>query len=127
MPGYCQDGFDLDAQEPLDEDTRRYRCKAGLVTGAYMIPLVGLWIWTDYPDGLGGHIDGFQWWTGKLVGYYYYSYLLLERHRLLDLVTFIYMWAPVAAGTVWLARNWRKPDPRYGEADLKPSPNSEAE
>lgn len=127
MAGYREDNFDLDAQEPMDEEARRFRWRSFLITAAYMVPLIGLWVLIDFPDGLGVHPinNGYVWF--RVGEYYYCSYLLLERHHALDIVTFIYMWAPVIAGAVWLARNWQKPSPKYAEANLNSSSNSDAE
>lgn len=67
----------------------------------YMIPLFVLWTKTGYPDSLGVHITA----HGKagLIENWYYSYLLVERHRALDDVAFAYMWAPIAGFIGWFA------------------------
>ena len=108
MAGYRQDNFDLDVQEPIDEETRRSRWKAALVAAVYMTPLIFLWIWTDFPESFGVQDRGYGW--GRALEEWYYSYLLLQRHRPLDLVTFFYMWGGVAAVVAWVARNRRKPN-----------------
>jgi hypothetical protein len=74
------------------------RVFAGVI--AYMIPLFWLWNRTDFPDGLGVHITA----HGKvgLLENWWYSYLLVERHRPWDLVTFAYMWAVVAGFVAWI-------------------------
>jgi len=70
-------------------------------TVAYMVPLVIFWTKCDYPDSLGVQITAHgkagvfeKWW---------YSYLLIERHRPLDVITFAYMWIPIAGFAGWLA------------------------
>jgi hypothetical protein len=62
---------------------------------AYMVPLLALWSITDFPDSFGIHIAA----HGKagLLENWYYSYLLIGRHQILDLLTFLWMWMPLAA------------------------------
>jgi hypothetical protein len=64
-------------------------------TVAYMIPLFWLWSRDDYPDSLGIHITA----HGKagVIENWWYSYLLIERRHVLDIVLFLYMWAPLLA------------------------------
>jgi hypothetical protein len=67
---------------------------------AYMIPLIWLWEQTGYPDEFGIHVTA----HGKagLLENWWYSDLLLERHRIVDIVTFAYMWAAVVGIVAWL-------------------------
>lgn len=59
----------------------------------YMIPLFWMWSVTDFPDSFGVQVDRGR---AGVVEDWYYSYLLLQRHHVLDVVTFIYMWSVVA-------------------------------
>ena len=74
--------------------------KTIVVVLLYLIPLFWLWSRTGYPDNLGVHITA----HGKagLLENWWYSYLLLERHQLWDIVTFAYMWTAVAAIIGWV-------------------------
>ena len=80
----------------------RWREAMKVIAGTlcYMLPLFWLWSATDYPDGLGVHIEA----HGKvgLLENWWYSYLLIERHRPLDVLTFVYMWAAVLGLIGWI-------------------------
>jgi hypothetical protein len=91
---------DKEGYQPVDKAARSSWWKTILFSIAYMIPLFWLWNSTDFPDSLGIHITA-HGKTGLLENWYY-SYLLLQRHRLIDVVTFIYMWAIVVGFLVWL-------------------------
>lgn len=101
MGGYRQDNFDLDAEDPKVKPAKGSWWKVLLGTLAYMIPLFWLWNRTDYPDSLGVTITA----HGKagLLENWYYSYLLVERHRVMDDLTFLYMWAPILGLIAWFA------------------------
>jgi len=73
---------------------------------AYTFPLFWLWNRTGYPDSLGVHITA----HGKcgLIEHWWYSYLLLERHRPWDVVLFVYTWAPVAGFIGWMIWSIRR-------------------
>jgi hypothetical protein len=75
--------------------------KVMFVVLLYMVPLFWMWGRTGFPDDLGVHITA----HGKagLLESWWYSYLLLERHRPWDLVTFAYMWAAAAGILGWVA------------------------
>jgi hypothetical protein len=100
MQGYRQSSFDPDAGAPTNKTKKGVWWKALLATLAYGVPLVWLWIQTDFPDSLGVQISA----HGKagVIESWYYSYLLLERHRPLDIITFFYMWTPVVWFIAWL-------------------------
>jgi hypothetical protein len=100
MDGYRQDSFDLDAGESEVRQPKGRWWKVLLATLAYMIPLFVLWDRTNYPDSLGVQITA----HGKagFLENWYYSYLLLQRHRALDVLTFAYMWAPIVGYVGWL-------------------------
>ena len=66
---------------------------------AYMIPLEMLWTKSSFPDSFGVHITA-HGQTGLLENWWY-SYLLIQRHRLVDVATFAYMWLPVAGVAAW--------------------------
>ena len=70
----------------------------------YAVSLVWLWNRTGFPDSL-----GVQTGDGRMsvLENWYYSYLLLQRHQVLDVVTFIYMWAFIGFFG-WLAYKFRK-------------------
>jgi hypothetical protein len=101
MSGYREDEFDPNAGETTDTAKRGSWWKTLLVTLGYMIPLLWLWNRTDFPDSLGIHITA----HGKagLLENWYYSYLLVERHHILDDVAFAYMWAPIVGLVGWFA------------------------
>ena len=98
MAGYIDDteGF-----QPVDKPARTTWWKTILFCLAYMIPLFWLWTGTDFPDSLGIHITA----HGRvgLLENWYYSYLLLQRHHVLDIITFIYMWSIVIGFIGWIA------------------------
>jgi hypothetical protein len=73
-----------------------------LISLGYMIPLFRLWSQTGVPDDLGVHITA-HGKTGLLENWWY-SYLLLQRHRLWDVGTFLCMWAAVVAVMGWIVR-----------------------
>ena len=60
---------------------------------AYMLPLVGLWSLTDFPSSFGIHIAAHG--AAGLLRNWYFSYLLIERHEVLDVLTFLWMWLPL--------------------------------
>lgn len=74
--------------------------KMALLGTAYMIPLILLWDRTDYPNSLGVHIAAHDRKI-ELLEKWYYSYLLLERHHLIDVAMFFYMWLPFIGILVW--------------------------
>ena len=80
--------------------------KRTLFFGGYVVILIWLWAETDFPHSLGVDIAA-HGKAGALLSWYY-SYLLLERHALLDIVTFAFMWAPVAGFAWWIALEVRK-------------------
>jgi hypothetical protein len=102
MGGYRQDNFDLgggDAEAPAPKGRRLKQMGAAI---AYVVPCFWLWSLIDYQDLIGAR------WTrssgrGETLEEWYYSYLLLERHHVLDLITFVYMWAPLAGFVGWIA------------------------
>jgi len=88
----------------LEDDQDRKRrswWKTIIFTLAYMVPLFWLWSRTDFPDSLGVHITAHG--NAGLLENWFYSYLLLERHRVLDDLTFLYMWMPVAGLILYVA------------------------
>src|SRR6185437_7616763 len=89
MSGYRQDNFDLNAEEPQAQAPKGRWWKILLGSLAYFIPLFWLWNHIDFPDSLGIQITA----HGKagLLENWYYSYLLVERHRILDVFAFAYM------------------------------------
>ena len=101
MSGYRESSFDPDSGPPINAARKASWWKTILFVLAYMIPLFWLWNRTDFPDSFGIHITA----HGKvgLTESWYYSYLLLERHRILDVVTFIYMWVVIVGFVGWVA------------------------
>ncbi|MBW8753334.1 MAG: hypothetical protein JF595_04165 [Sphingomonadales bacterium] len=87
-----------------DKKPSRWRENIKIIIGTivYMLPLFWLWNKDNYPDGFGIHITA----HGKagLLESWWYSYLLIERHRFWDVVLFIYMWAAVIAVASWVIR-----------------------
>lgn len=73
--------------------------KRALVVCGYGALLLWLWIETDYPDSFGLDLGSGK---GAVLENWYYSYLLLQRHTLFDVATFVTMWAPVAGLILWL-------------------------
>jgi hypothetical protein len=102
------DGYLGDEQgyQPVDKPARVRWWKILLAAVAYMIPLFWLWARAGFPDSMGVHIAA----HGKvgLLEDWYYSYLLLERHTPLDIVTFLYMWGIVSGYVAWLVWAWQK-------------------
>ena len=97
-----------DLQEPApgaEKPKRIWRQNLLLIGGTlgYMILLFCLWGETGRPESFGIRITA----HGKagLLENWYYSYLLLDRPDFWDILTFLYMWAPVAAGLMWLGRS----------------------
>lgn len=79
---------------------------------AYLLPLFWLWHRTGWPERFGVTVD-----HGRIGLYenWYYSYHLLQGQSVLDLVTFLYMWAPVVGYLAWLAlRTHRNVQARRG-------------
>jgi len=100
MDGYRQSSFDPDAGDRVAKQPKGRWWKILLATLAYLIPLFWLWERVNFPDSLGVQIAA----HGRvgLLENWYYSYLLLGRHRFLDIVTFAYMWAPPVGYVGWL-------------------------
>jgi hypothetical protein len=67
---------------------------------AYMTPLFWMWSVTGYPDSFGVHITAHG--RAGLIESWGYSYLLLNRHYVLDLLLFAYMWTPAVPVLAWL-------------------------
>lgn len=101
MSGYREDEFDPNAGETRKKTNWRSWWMTVLCTLAYMIPLFWLWIHIDFPDSLGVHITAHG--RAGLLENWYYSYLLVERHHILDDVAFAYMWAPIVGLVGWFA------------------------
>jgi hypothetical protein len=96
------DGYLGDEQgyQPVDKPAQRSWWKTMLAVGAYMIPLFWLFSLTGFPESFGvPRCHG----RGCEIEDWYQSYLFLERHQPLDIVTFLYMWAPVAWFIGWFA------------------------
>jgi len=84
----------------------RQNLKVIVGTVTYMLPLFWLWNKDNYPDGFGVHITA----HGKagILESWWYSYLLVQRHHLWDIVLFVYMWAIVIAFAAWVIRGvWK--------------------
>jgi len=73
-----------------------------LIVGAYMIPLLALWMVTGYPDGFGVNIKSGG--IGGLIENLWYSYLLLNHPSPLNVILFCYMWAPAVGLVIWVGR-----------------------
>src|SRR5262249_664736 len=97
---------DEQGYQPVDKPARESWWKTILFSLAYMIPLFWLWDRTGFPDSLGIHISA-HGKTGVLEDWYY-SYLLIERHTVLDIVTFLYMCAVVVGFAAWATLSWLK-------------------
>jgi hypothetical protein len=99
MSGYREDSFDPNAGEPEVQQPNGLRWKSLVGTLAYIGALFWLKNLTGYPDSFGVH----ETCTGKgcIFDDWYYSYLFMERHRPLDVLVFVYMWAPLAALIAW--------------------------
>ncbi|MXP30098.1 hypothetical protein GRI58_14915 [Porphyrobacter algicida] len=81
---------------------KSWRQKLVLIGGtiAYMVPLFWLWGKAHFPDSFGIVIDAHG--RAGLLEEWWYSYLLLNRPNAIDLVTFAYMWLPVAGLIGWV-------------------------
>ena len=97
--GYINDDEGFQPESDTVRAERRANWKMLLILIPYMFPLFWLWNRTNFPDSFGVHTD-----RGKAGVFesWYYSYLLLERHKPLDLVAFAYMWVPVVGVVAWL-------------------------
>lgn len=101
MNGYRQSSFDPDAEPPTKTAQKGNWWKIILWSAGYMIPLIWMWSRTDYPDSFGVHITAHG--RAGLAESWYYSYLLLKRHHVLDVITFVYMWSIVIGLIAWIA------------------------
>jgi len=99
--GYRPDEIDSVVDQLPNTSKRWSRWKTVFVMLAYVAGLLWLWIQTDFPNSLGVQIAA----RGKVgaIEDWYYSYLLIERHRVLDVVAFLYMWGPIAGFIGWFA------------------------
>ena len=99
MAGYREDNFDLDAGEPKAPKPKgRWKWVVG--TLAYMALVFWFWSMTDFPDSFGvQECRG----RGCIFEDWYHSYLLIERHRLLDIATFLVMWVPIVGYIAYFA------------------------
>ena len=69
---------------------------------AYFVPLFYLWNKVDYPESLG--LGSFDNGRAGVFESWWYSYKLLGRHHVWDLILFVYMWlGPALIGT-WFVR-----------------------
>ncbi|HVH86190.1 MAG TPA: hypothetical protein VM912_05660, partial [Terriglobales bacterium] len=100
MSGYRQDSFDPDGEPPTNTARNGSWWKLILWSLGYMIPLFWLWNRADYPDSFGVQITAYG--KAGLMESWYYSYLLLQRHHVLDVITFIYMWSVVVGSIAWI-------------------------
>jgi hypothetical protein len=66
----------------------------------YFVPLFILQSLTDFPNSFGVHEMSHG--RGRALEDWFYSYLLLQRHQVLDVITFAYMWAPIVGFIAWL-------------------------
>jgi hypothetical protein len=101
MSGY-RDEPEIFGDEPQKAAINWKRWFIALCSGvAYAIPLEILWTKCRYPDSLGVQITD----HGKagMLEKWWYSYLLIQRHRPLDVATFAYMWLPIAGLIGWFA------------------------
>jgi len=83
-------------------------------TIAYLIPLFWLWHDTGWPESFGIRITDHG--RAGLIENWYYSYLFLTGPNFIDLVAFLYMWAPVAGFLIWLGSAFY-PDRRGDNGD----------
>jgi len=102
-----------DQGDPAPEKPKGKWRQALLTIGgviAYMIPLFWLWSSVGWPESFGITITA----HGKagLLENWYYSYLLVERPSLIDDVTYLYMWAPIAGLIGWFG--WKQYRSRAG-------------
>ena len=121
MDGYRQDSFDPNAGERAVTPSKgRWKIIVGSL--AYFGLLFWLKELTGFPDSFGVH----ETCTGKgcIFDDWYYSYVFMERHRPLDVVTFLYMWAPLAALIAWflLPRFRRANFSIYRKDNERPAP-----
>ena len=73
---------------------------------AYMLPLFWLWRLIGFPEASSIHITAHG--RAGLIENWWYSYLLIQRHRPLDVLCFAYMWAGIIVLFYPLARDlWR--------------------
>lgn len=101
MTGYREDNFDL-TEEP--------EARAAKSRRAWIIFLFAL-LWAGpsfllmdqdgYPESFGIHYHSTSG-RGQTFEDFYYSYVLLQRHHLLDVITFVWMWAPLVGILVWV-------------------------
>ncbi len=91
-------------EDQVKKDTLKDRWRKAwpILLGAfvYMIPLFWMWHKVDYPDSFGVHFH--EHGKAGLLESWWYSYLLLERHRIWDVVTFIDMWSVIVGGVWWI-------------------------
>lgn len=82
-----------DEQASANETFWDNALKTLLVMLCYMPPMFWLWSKTDFPKSFGIRITAHG--KGAVLEEWWYSYLLLERHHVWDILTFAYMWAPL--------------------------------
>jgi hypothetical protein len=102
MDGYRQDNFDLDAGEADVKERRGRGWKQLVFAVAWVIPTFWLMGQDDYPDSFGVHYQS-KTGRGQTAEDFYYSYLLLQRHHVLDVITFAFLWAPFLGLIGWIA------------------------
>ena len=101
MSGYRQSSFDQNAGEPVNKPPKGRWWKIILFAFAWVVPSFWLMSEVRYPDSFGVHYQS-STGRGQTAEQFYYSYLLLERHHLLDVITFAWMWAPLVGIIGWI-------------------------
>ncbi|WP_375380995.1 hypothetical protein [uncultured Sphingomonas sp.] len=88
--------------EDKEKKSGSWRKNLAIIFGTlvYMLPLFWLWQKTGYPESLGFRITARG--KGGLIENWWYSYRLIERHNIWDVVAFVYMWAAVVGIVAWL-------------------------
>jgi hypothetical protein len=101
MSGYREDNFDLGE----DPEARAARSRRSWIRFLLVLPWAGVsFLLMDqdgYPDSFGIHYHST---TGKgmVVEQFYDSHVLVQRHHLLDIITFAWMWAPLVGAIGWV-------------------------
>jgi hypothetical protein len=111
MSGYREDNFDLD-EEP---EAKAIKSRRGWIIFLLVLLWVGPSFWLmdqdGYPESFGIHYHSMSG-RGQTAEQFYYSYVLLQRHHVLDVITFAWMWAPLIGTVIWVVYSLiRFPEP----------------
>jgi hypothetical protein len=101
MSGYREDNFDL-GEEP---EVRAAKSRRGWIVFLFALVWIGpsilLMDQDGYPDSFGIHYHS-RTGRGQTFEQFVDSYVLLQRHHVLDVITFAWIWAPLVGAIGWV-------------------------